>query len=122
MAAARLLSSQAPGAVTPWQERPGRSATRSHQEEIREFDFDGERLRLTYPCQWIYKVIGSGHEQVRRAIAEVVDGYDYVVTFSNWSRTRKYCCLNVEMTVESEAIRTEIYTALKNHPLIRMVL
>lgn len=86
------------------------------------FDFDGETLRLTYPCQWIYKVIGSGQEQIRGAIAEVVDGRDYVVTLSNWSRTGKYCCLNLEMTVESEEIRTGIYTALKNHPLIRIVL
>lgn len=86
------------------------------------FDFNGEKLHLTYPCQWIYKVIGSGQDRVRNAIAEVVEGYEYIVTLSNRSRTGKYCCLNLEMTVDSEAIRTEIYAALKNHPEIRIVL
>jgi putative lipoic acid-binding regulatory protein len=86
------------------------------------FDFDGEKLRLTYPCQWIYKVIGAGQARMRSAIAEVVDGHDYVVTLSNSSRTGKYCCLNLEMTVDNEETRTEIYTALKSHPEIRIVL
>ncbi len=86
------------------------------------FDFREEKLRLTYPCHWVYKVIGSGQEQVRRAIDEVVEGYEYTVTFSNASRTGKYCCLNLEMTVPSEESRTQIYQALKQHPHIILVL
>ena len=86
------------------------------------FDFRDEKLHLSYPCQWVYKVIGSGQEQVRSAIDEVVEGHDYSVTYSNTSRTGKYCCLNVEMIVDSEQIRTEIYSALVSHPIIRLVL
>ncbi|GIX49648.1 MAG: hypothetical protein KatS3mg131_3859 [Candidatus Tectimicrobiota bacterium] len=86
------------------------------------FDFGGERLRLNYPCRWVYKVIGSGQEQVRQAIDEVVAGYDYTVTFSNASKTGKYCCLNVELTVDSEAVRTHLYRALKQHPHVILVL
>jgi len=86
------------------------------------FDLGGEKLDLTYPCEWVYKVIGSGQEQVLRAIVDVVQGYDYDVTLSNRSKTGKYCCLNLEMVVDSEEIRTEIYMALRNHPTIRIVL
>jgi putative lipoic acid-binding regulatory protein len=86
------------------------------------FDLNGAKLDLTYPCEWVYKVIGSGQEQVLRAIVDVVQGYDYDVTLSNRSKTGKYCCLNLEMVVDSEEIRTEIYTALRNHPTIRIVL
>ena len=86
------------------------------------FDLSGAKLDLTYPCEWVYKVIGSGQEQVLRAIVDVVQGYDYDVTLSNRSKTGKYCCLNLEMVVDSEEIRTEIYTALRNHPTIRIVL
>jgi putative lipoic acid-binding regulatory protein len=86
------------------------------------FNLQGETLRLIYPCQWVYKVIGSGQEQIRRAIAEVVKEYDYTITLSNKSKTGKYCCLNLEMEVHSEESRTQIYTALKNHPTIKLVL
>lgn len=86
------------------------------------FNLNNQKLQLSYPCQWVYKVIGAGQEQVLRAIVEVARGYDYDVTLSNRSKTGKYCCLNLEMTVDSEEIRTEIYTALRNHPTIRIVL
>jgi putative lipoic acid-binding regulatory protein len=86
------------------------------------FDFSGEKLRLIYPCQWGYKVIGSGQEKLRRAIAEVLREQIYTVSLSNRSKTGKYCCLNLETEVHSEENRTQIYTALQNHPAIRIVL
>ena len=86
------------------------------------FDFHGEKLRLMYPCQWIYKVIGSGQEQIRTAIDEVIQHQDYTVTFSNSSKTGKYCCLNLEMEVYSEENRTDIFSALRSHPNIQLVL
>ncbi len=85
-------------------------------------DLNNEKLHLDYPCHWVYKVIGSGQEQMRDAIEEVVHDYEHTVTFSNASRTGKYCCLNLEMTVYSDETRTGIYTALKQHPNIMLVL
>lgn len=86
------------------------------------FDLNGEQLKLDYPCSWVYKVIGKGQERVRSAVADVIQGQIYTITLSNTSRTGKYCCLNVGMQVHSDGHRTTIYTALVNHPDIKVVL
>ena len=86
------------------------------------YDFSNEKLQLTYPCLWIYKVIGAGEEILRLAIADILPDQDYTVTFSNQSRTGKYCCLNLQITVDSDEDRTQLYDALRRHPLIRIIL
>lgn len=86
------------------------------------YDFTNIKLKLTYPCLWTYKVIGAGEEVLRLAIAETLPEQDYSVTLSNESRTGKYCCLNVQITVDSDEERTHMYDALRRHPLIRIIL
>lgn len=86
------------------------------------FDFSNEKLELTYPCLWTYKVIGAGEEILRLAIADILPDHDYTVTLSNLSRTGKYCCLNLQTTVDSDEDRTQLYDALRRHPLIRIIL
>ena len=80
------------------------------------------KLQLSYPCRWVYKVIGSNQKQVRQAICELIAEREYVVTSSNSSATGKYHCMNLEMRVESEADRTGMYEALRRHPAIIMVI
>lgn len=87
-----------------------------------KLDKNSPKLKLEYPCEWTYKVIGSNEEQIRRAIAEVIQEEKYTVALSNISAKGKYCCLNVEMTVRSEESRTAMYKTLKKHPDIRLVL
>jgi uncharacterized protein len=86
------------------------------------FDLGGDKLQLAYPCEWLYKVIGHSQDRLRSAVAEIIEPQSYTITLSNTSKTGKYCCLNVYMEVLSEGHRTTIYTALKNHPEIRLVL
>ncbi len=85
-------------------------------------DFRHEKLELLYPCQWTYKVIGSGQDDLRSAIAEVVQDREHTIALSNQSKTGKYCCLNLQMTVYSDESRTQMYNALRNHPMIRIIL
>lgn len=86
------------------------------------YDLSKEKLQLTYPCQWTYKVIGAGEEILRLAISDILPDRDYSVTLSNQSRTGKYCCLNLQMTVDSDEDRTQLYEALRRHSLIRIIL
>ena len=86
------------------------------------FNLRNEKLELEYPCKWTYKVIGAGQEALRIAIAEIVYDREFSVTLSNESRTGKYCCLNLQMTVDSDEYRTQTYDALRSHPLIRLIL
>ena len=86
------------------------------------YDLRNEKLELDYPCTWTYKVIGAGQEVLRLAIDEIVHDREFSLTLSNESRTGKYCCLNLQMTVDSDTSRRQIYDALRSHPLIRLIL
>lgn len=85
-------------------------------------DLTGRELKMDYPCKWLYKVIGANQQEIRQAIQEVGQKEKYKITNSNRSKGGKYFCLNMEMTVSSEEQRNEIYQALKNHSLVKMVL
>ena len=77
---------------------------------------------MEYPCRWIYKIIGSDSRTIRRAVEEIVKGYDYTITSSNTSQTGRYHSLNLEVLVDDEGERTGIYDKLRNHPAVKMVL
>jgi putative lipoic acid-binding regulatory protein len=80
------------------------------------------KLNLKYPCEWVYKIIGTQSRMMHDAVAEIVTDTPYRITFSNFSAKGKYICLNVEMTVCSETQRNDIFQSLKKHDAIKMVL
>ena len=80
------------------------------------------KAQINYPCQWLYKVIGSDQEELHQALAQIVSGNVYDITISNSSRTGKYHCLNLEVNVQSEEERNAIYLELKAHPQVKLVL
>src|SRR5210317_254907 len=80
------------------------------------------KAQIEYPCQWLYKVIGDDLEKLHQILLEIVRDDRCNITFSNSSRTGKFHCLNLEMTVENEEERNSIYMELKSHPEVKMVL
>ncbi len=75
-----------------------------------------------YPRPWLFKVIGVSGRAVRKAVAEVISKGEYRVSFSNISSKGNYTAFNVEMLVDSQEHRDEIYQNLKKHPQIKAVL
>jgi putative lipoic acid-binding regulatory protein len=80
------------------------------------------KVQLNYPCQWLYKVIGFDRENLHRALLEIVKGESCDISFSQSSSAGKYHCFNLEILVRSEEERNDIYTALKAHPQVKIVL
>ncbi len=78
--------------------------------------------KICYPCSWCYKVIGRDLQSLHGAVAEVFAESGHTVTPSRSSQGGQYHCLNVEMTVESEAVRLGLYERLRQHPAIIMVM
>jgi putative lipoic acid-binding regulatory protein len=76
---------------------------------------------ITYPCLWLYKVIGEDATALAKAINTVCP-VSTVIAPSKTSSGGKYCSLNVEVEVADEAIRLAIYQNLKNHLAVKMVL
>ncbi len=85
-------------------------------------DDEKQRVQLQYPCLWVYKIIGPDADEMQRAIAEIIRDRPYKVSPSRSSKTDKYHCLNVELSVESESQRTALYEALKAHRAVKLVL
>jgi putative lipoic acid-binding regulatory protein len=80
------------------------------------------KVKLEYPCPWVYKIIGSDENEMRQALSEIICDRAYKISHSRDSKTDKYHCLNVELSVESESHRTTIYEALKAHRAVKIVL
>lgn len=80
------------------------------------------KLNLTYPCAWIYKIIGQNQEEMTSAVHEIICDSSFSINLSRTSENAKYQSLNVEVTVESESHRQAIYEALKSHRAIKIVL
>ena len=80
------------------------------------------KLNLTYPCTWIYKIIGQNQEEMKSAVHEIICDRSFSINLSRTSENAKYQSLNVEVTVESESHRQAIYEALKAHWAIKIVL
>jgi putative lipoic acid-binding regulatory protein len=82
---------------------------------------DKSEASIDYPCEWIYKVIGSDKESVHNAIAGIIQDNEYQINDSNTSKTGKYLSFNVEVMVSDEDSRNNIYQALKGHDDIKFV-
>lgn len=76
---------------------------------------------ITYPCVWLYKVIGEDATDLTRAINAVCPARTSISPSKN-SSGGKYCSLNVEIEVADEPSRLAIYQNLKNHLAVKMVL
>jgi len=81
-----------------------------------------EKLELTYPCSWSYKLIASEKKALEQAIKDVIDEREHTLTHSKNSKGGKYISMNLDMLVHNEDDRNFIYEALKKHQNIKMVL
>ena len=81
-----------------------------------------DKLELTYPCSWAYKLIAGEKEALEQAIHDVISQREHSLTHSKNSKGGKYVSMNLELLVHNEDDRNFIYEALKAHQNIKMVL
>jgi uncharacterized protein len=81
-----------------------------------------DKLELTYPCSWSYKLIAGEKEALEQAIRDVIDEREHKLTHSKNSKGGKYVSMNLDLLVHNEDDRNFIYEALKAHQNIKMVL
>jgi len=81
-----------------------------------------EKLELTFPCSWTYKLIGYEKEAIQKAIHSVIVEREHSLNHSNSSKTGKYISMNLELVIQNDDERTFIYEALKAHQNIVRVL
>lgn len=79
-------------------------------------------LKLTYPCVWVYKIIGLDSKRMRDAASSVIKSESLVISESRESRKGKYVSLNLKLTVETDEERIQWFKLLGCHPDIKLVL
>ena len=82
---------------------------------------ENEKASIDYPCEWVYKVIGSDKESVYGATAGIMQDCAYQINDSNTSKKGKYLSFNVTVMVGNETYRNKIYQAFKEHGDIKFV-
>jgi len=78
--------------------------------------------QIDYPCSWQYKIIGESATIITQLVADVVQEEEYSLSRSNVSSGGRYVSMNLEMTIESEERRLELYRLLAEDPTVKVVL
>ncbi len=81
-----------------------------------------QKLKLEYPCNWTYKIIGKEREVLEQAVHDVICERSHTLEHSNQSCSGTYLSMNLDLLVHNEEDRNFIYEALKAHQNIKMVL
>jgi putative lipoic acid-binding regulatory protein len=78
--------------------------------------------KIDYPCPWQYKIIGESGTVIKKLVALHVHEKDYTLTSSNVSSGGRYVSMALELTVQSEARRLELYRLLAEDTTVKVVL
>ena len=78
--------------------------------------------QIDYPCEWQYKIIGESATVITELVADKVHEQDYVLKRSNVSSGGRYVSMSLELTVNSEERRLELYRVLAEDPTVKVVL
>lgn len=82
---------------------------------------DIKKATITYPCTWEYCVIGQDEMLLRDVIFEVMPR-KYDVRLARQSKSGKFVSLHINIEVQSEEERNNIFTRLSTNKEIKMVL
>ena len=85
-------------------------------------DLSKEKLELDYPCNWQYKLVGFGEEEIMGAAKEVFGERPFSLTPSKVSKKGKFKSFTVDIIVHNEDDRLELFTILQAHCDIKMVI
>ncbi len=85
-------------------------------------DISKEKLNLTYPCSWIYKLIINDNKKLDDKINQIIGNKKYKLNLSKVSKKGNYKSYSLELEVSSDSERIKLYTILSNEVYIKMVL
>jgi len=89
---------------------------------LQKIDFESKKLKLAYPCEWQYKIIGTNQQELQQAVKRVLPKKKYTLSPSKQSQGGKYFSMNLKLTVQNEGERNQVYQTLKGCSEIKMVL
>lgn len=77
--------------------------------------------KIQYPCQWHYRIIGNDKKELNEAALEILDK-EFITAPCKESKSGKYHSINIEVLINNQQERDEIFTKLRKDPRIYYVL
>lgn len=81
-----------------------------------------EKPVIEYPCQWSYKIIGQDEKLLRTAASNAAGNKAHTISISNQSSGGKYVSICLELDVNNEDERLEIFAKLKSDSNVKIVM
>ena len=81
-----------------------------------------QKVKIEYPCQWAYRIIGNDKKSLRKAAAAASGDKKFSLSVSNSSSGGKYHAFRLELIVDDERERLNIFQRLKDDDAIKFVL
>lgn len=85
-------------------------------------DLSKHKVKIEYPCEWTYKIIGTSDKKIKTAVDEIMDKKKYKLTLSNRSSKGKFVSFTLKTKVDDESNRLKIFELLTQHKNINRVL
>ncbi|MDA3966461.1 MULTISPECIES: HP0495 family protein [Helicobacter] len=80
-----------------------------------------EKPQIQYPCTWNYRIIGESKERLVEIAFDIIDT-NFNHTPQMQSKNGKYHSINIEVVVQNEEHRNDIFKKLQKHEEIKFVL
>jgi len=80
------------------------------------------QLRIEYPCEWSYRLIGTSEESMRALVRGILGETRYELALHRESRTGKYLTLKLTLIVRSDVHRLMLYRRLGRDAAVKYVL
>jgi uncharacterized protein len=77
---------------------------------------------ITYPCAWVYKVIGKDPDAIKDAIQAACSTTPVQISPSHSSSQGTYWSFSAELIVDDEQMRLAIHSSLAHNPAVKFVL
>ena len=84
-------------------------------------DLSQHKLELDYPCNWTYKLVIRKEQNINKIIKEVLEDRKHGVKPSKTSSKGKFKSYTLDLIVEDEKDRKNLYQLLGDHEHIKMV-
>ena len=85
-------------------------------------DLNKEKLKLDYPCSWVYKIVLLQEDNAKKIVKEVLEGRTHTLKASKTSKKGKFASFNLDLIVHNDDDRKYLYEILGKHDQIKMVL
>jgi len=84
-------------------------------------DLNQHKLELDYPCNWTYKVVIRKEQNMNKIIKEILEKRKHGIKPSKTSSGGKFKSYTLDLIVEDEKDRKDLYQLLGDHEHIKMV-